>query len=829
VFDSVLGDVRFALRWLIRSPGFALVAVTSLAIGIGFNTAIFTVADTLLFRPPPVSDPGKLIDVYTGSPDGTELERFGTSSYLDYLDLKAQNVVLADLIGYSPMFAAVNLGDRSRLTMGQIVTGNYFRMLGVPAAVGRTLLPEDDAPGAPRVAMISYGNWRELGGTADVVGRTLKLRGTPYTIVGVVPRGFTGLVPGLAPELWVSISAAQEIEPVGMNDVLPSPTGSTRLDRRGMRWTFLKGRLRPGVTVEQAGANLELLMARLVAANPISNKDRHVRVLPSSRVHLHPGLDGQLMTIAGGLLLAVGLVLLIACANVASMLLARASSRQKEIGIRQAIGASRGRLVRQLVTESLVLSTAGAFVGLLLAWWTARTLSSLQLPIPFPIAIDFRIDGRVLLFTTLATLAAALLAGIAPAILASRLSVTADLRGEALRSQAAGHRWSLRDVMVALQMAITVLLLVVAALLSRSLAAAQRTNLGFEPARLALVSIETSMLSYTPERSEQFFARALTRVRTIPGVDAAALATYVPLTLNYNRWPIWIPGHHRIDQPPDTIDVTRVSSDYFPTIGVPILEGRAITTDDRQGTPNVAVVNETMARRYWAGESAVGKTFRSRGPDGPIFQIVGVSADHKVSTVGEASTPFIQFARDQQPNPYSCLIARTRGDANALLRDMRREILALDPDIIFIDNQTMEAEVATTLFPARMSARVVSAVGIVALMLAAIGLYGAIAYSVARRTREIGIRMALGARPASVLGLVMGQGLAVAAVGVAVGCLLAAAAARFMAGLLYDIGAADPLSWTAAVVVVLGVAALANFIPARRAARVAPSEALRTE
>jgi predicted permease len=830
VLDSILADVRFALRWLIKSPGFTAVAVASLAIGIGFNTALFAVVDAVLFRPLPVARPDRLVDIYTSTPGASASMRYGTSSYPDYLDLTAQNQVFDDVAGYSPMFAALNLGDRSRLTLGEIVTGNYFRMLGVGAAVGRTLVPDDDSASAPRVAMISYQYWaRALAADPAVVGRTLKLRGTVYSIVGVAPRGFTGMTSVLSPDLWVPISAAMEIEPVGMHDATPSPTGTNRLDRRGDRWMFMKGRLKDGATVDEARANLDVLMARLEAANPISNKDKRISVKATSDVHFHPAADPVVVPIAFALMGVVGLVLLIACANVASMLLARASGRQKEISMRLALGATPARLIRQLVTESLVMSALGAAGGIVLASWATQVMGSVNLPVPIPLAFDFRIDRRALVFTMVATTVAGVLAGLIPAFKASRPSLVSELRGETPASHGAGRRWTLRDLLVAGQMAITAILLVLAALLTRSLIAAQNASVGFPVDRLALVAIDTSMVQYSDEKSRQFFDGALARMTAIPGVESAALATRPPFSVNYNRWNIWIDGRHRAGEPGDPVEVTTISSDYFKTMGVAILQGRGFTSADRPDTPRVAIANEALARSFWPGESAVGKTFRARGADGPVFTIVGVAADYKVTTVGEPPTPFLHLARDQRTNPYSAIVARTHGDAGALLRDMRRELLALEPNLVFVESQTMEAEMATTLFPIRAGAWLVGLVGGMAMALAAIGLYGVIAYSVARRTREIGIRMALGAQPSAVLGLVMKEGLTVAAVGLLAGSLAAVAATRLVAGMLYGVGAADPVSWAGAAVVLLGVSSLANLIPARRASRVDPSEALRVE
>ncbi len=832
MLESLLADIRFAVRWLLKSPGFALVAVASLTIGIGFNTALFAIVDAVLFKPLPVTAPGRLVDIFTSDSTGTV--EYSTSSYPDYLDLSAHNDAFEALVGYSPMFAALNLDGRSRLAMGEIVTGNYFQVFGVNAAIGRTILPSDDQPGAPRVVMVSRRYWtRELGSSPDVVGRSLRIRGTPYTIVGVAPAAFSGMVPILAPEMWIPVSASLDVEPVGMHDAMPSPTGTTRLDRRADRWLFIRGRLKPGATIDQARANLALLASRLAADNPVTNTERRIAVKRTSDVHFHPSLDPVVVPIAAGLMVVVALVLLIACANVASMLLARASSRHKEIGIRLAIGASRGRLMRQLVTEAVVLSLLGAFGGTLLAWWITSVVASLSLPLPIPLAFDLRIDGRVLAFTLAATFIAALLAGLAPALQATRPSLVADLRGEGSAAVAAGRRWTLRDVLVAGQMAITALLLVIAALLTRSFIAAQRTNAGFTVNRLAIVSTDTSTLKLTPDQSQRFYQAALARVSAIPGVESAALATRVPLQLNANSWEIWVPGRHRPGEHGDTVEVTTVSPEYFKTMGVGIVEGRAFTDADRPDTPRVAIVNETLARRVWPRQSAIGKIFRTRGGEGPAFEIVGVSADHKVKTLSELPTPFLQVPRNQRPGPYAAIVARTRGDATALLRDMRREVLAIEPNVVFVENQTMEMQVDATLFPMRASAWLVSAVGLVAMLLAAIGLYGVIAYSVARRTKEIGIRVALGARPGTVVGLVMRQGLVVAIAGLTVGAALSAAvaviAARMIAGVLYRVSVVDPFSWIGAGLLLLGVSALANLIPAWRASRVDPSEALRIE
>jgi predicted permease len=840
LFEEVIFDARYAVRWLRKSPGFTLVAAASLAMGIGFNTALFTIVDALLFKPLPVSHPERLADIYTGvastARHNNPASQFGTSSYPDYLDLRSQNDVFEDIIAYTPMFGALTSDAGARLAMGEAVSGNYFSVLGVPAFLGRTLRPQDDVPGAERAAVVSYRYWqRELASATDLTGRSLRIRGTPFTIVGVAPEWFTGMVPVLSPEIWIPVSASLDVEPVGMHDVTPSPGGTSRLERRGDRWLFMRGRLKPGRTAEEARANLQLVGSRLASQYSATNRDRQIAMRPTSDVHFHPAADPQILPIATGLMVVVGLVLFIACLNVASMLLARASGRQREIGVRVAIGAGRGRLIRQLLTETLVLAMLGAVAGTLLARWITTLVGAINLPSPIPFTFNLRIDTRVLLFTLAATLITTVIAGLTPAILASRPNLVAELRGEQ-RLAGAARRWTMGDAVVAGQMAVTALLLVVAALLTRSLIAAQNANLGFPVNRIALVSMDASQLRYPREQVEQFFDKVQERIRGLAGVEAVGLATRPPFSVNYNRWDIWIPGVHQPGDRGVVVDLTNVSADYFKAMDVPIVAGRTFTDEDRPNTPKVAIVNETMARRYWPGQNAVGQMIKSRGSDGTPIEIVGIAADHKVTTVGEPPTPFLHLARRQQPNAYSAVIARTRGDAAALLRDMRREIHALEPTIAFVENQTMEDEVAMTLFPVRASAWLVSGIGVVAMLLAAVGLYGVIAYSVARRTREIGIRIALGARSATVVGSVMRHGLLIAAIGLGTGVALTVIA-MYMATVfapgvtsgLYGIRVTDPASWFTAASILLAVSAAANLIPAWRAARIHPSDALRTE
>lgn len=824
MLDTLGQDVRYAVRWLRRSPGFAAVAILSLGVGIGCNTAIFAVVDALLLRPLPVREPSRLVDIYTSGADG---DTYSTNSLPDILDYRQQQDVFSDVAGYSPMFAAVTRGDRSRLVLGEVVTANYFSTLGVQARLGRTFLAEDDAPAAPRTVVLSNRYWqREFGGDSSAIGRSLRIRGQEFAIVGVLDDRFTGMVPMLAPEIWVPARFAEEVEPAGINETVPSPTGSTRLDRRGQRWLFVKARLVNGVTVEQARAKTDLVVARLRSEYPQTNKDRRVTVRPTADTRLHPDADRMLAWIVSGTMLAVGLVLVIACANVAGMLLARAAARQREIAIRLAVGAGRRRLVRQLLTESLILGVLGAGVGVLIASWLTNLLSTFQLPIPIALSIDLRLDGRVLAFTGTVALLTGILAGLAPALRATKTNLVNDLKGTAGRTSG---RWTMRDVLVVGQMAVTIVLLVTAGLLVRSLVLAQKADVGFPADGLAIVSADTGMLRYTPERSLQYWNEVSRRIAELPGVKGVARASRLPFSLNFNRSNIAVPGRQKTaDEMGASINSAIVSPTYFSTLGIGVLEGRAFAESDAPNQRLVAVVNETFAKNFWPGDSAVGRVVYERTlSSGRSFEIVGVVANHSLQTVGEGPQPAIYFATTQRPSGFNVIVARTAGDDSTLVSKMRETLVGLEPDLLLMESQTMKMQIQGMLFPVRVAASLVTAFSVLGLALAAVGLYGIIAFAVAERTREIGIRMAIGARPSTVIGLVLRQGLTLAGVGLVVGSALGAVATRVVSGTLYRVSGADPVAWGSAAAVLLCAALAAHVVPAWRAVRIDPVRALR--
>ncbi len=829
--ERLLKDIRYALRWMARSPGFSAVAILSLGLGVGVNTAMFSLVDSVLFRPLPVSSPGTLVDVFTTGGDGDE---YATSSYQDFLDLKSQNTVFADMIGYSPMMAPLSLGDRSRIALGQVVTSNHFAMLGIQPFLGRLLVPSDDLPGAPRVVVLSHRMWqREFGRDPAIFGRSITLRGLPYSIAGVAPESFTGVVALLTPELWLPISHLEEVEPAGIVDSVPSPIGTTRLERRGMRWMFVKGRLKPGVTAAQAHANVALIGRQLATTHVPTNRDRQMAAVPTADVRMLVPQAGGVLSIGGaGLMTIVGLVLLIACANVAGMLLARASARRREISVRLAVGASRGRLMQQLLVEGALLGTLGAIAAVALAWALVRALQGIQLPLPVDVALDLRIDARVLTFSVLVAAATGMLAGLLPAMKASAPSLVADLRGEAPAAKLAGRRWALRDVLVVTQVALTAVLLVVAGLLLRSLGASQRAQVGFNIDGLAAVSIDTDMVRYTPERSQEFWRQAQARVGALPGVVGTGLVSpTLPFTFNFNQQEMRVDNRtYSEGQRGEIIENVAVSPPYLDTLGVPVIDGRGIDATDLAGAPDVAVINETMARTFWPKASAVGHTFQTvNATRSRSYRIVGVVRDHKWHGVLERPSPFVYFAAAQRPSQYNFLLARTSGDATALLNGMRRELLAMEPSLVFMISSTMDQNLANSLLPARVGAALATAFGGLGTLLAAIGLYGVIAFSVTRRTREIGVRMALGANPAGVLSMIMRQGFVIVAVGLIAGAALAAAAAITIRGLLFGITPFDPVAWGVAIAAMITAAALANLVPARRAMRIDPMTALRND
>ncbi len=825
-------DLSYSFRNLLAHPGFTAVAVVSLALGIGLNTTIFSLVNAILLRPPAVEEPTELVEIYSSKPGGVIWDDYATHSYPDYENYRDDNEVFSGLVGHSLALASLSLEGRSDLVIGSIVTGNYFEVMGVRPFLGRTFGPEEDREGADQpVAVLSYGFWqRHFGGDPSVLGQTIRLNGTHYSILGVLPTEFTGTVSGFSPELWVPTVRVSEIDPMGMQDVAGTPATDNRRIERGMRWMFITARLKDGISIDQAQTQMATLAARLAEEYPETNEDIGVALVPSSGVRLHPYLDRTITPMAALLLGVVGIVLLIACANVANMLLARATTRRREIAVRLAIGASRGRLIRQLLVESLLLSGLGGIFGLLLSVWTTRFLEAFRPPIPISITVDLGIDIRVLLFTVLASLLTGLVFGLVPALQASRTDLVSSLK-EAIFDRKASGRFSLGNLLVVGQVALSLILLIAAGLMVRGLAAAKDTDLGFVPDQLGVVSLNLGMNGYEDPDAKVFYERSRERIRALPGVESVTEATRLPLGLDINMNEIWVDGHNLTpdEDSPYLADVSFIGEDYFQTFGIPLLEGRDFGPSDNEDGPSVVVVNEAFAKMFWPNESAVGKRLRRRTMDGPISEIVGVSRNYKVRSVGEDARPYLHYYREQRFNPYGSIVFRTQGDPAVLLETVRRELLAMDPDLLIMESDTMVGRMAFALFLVRSGSQLFSGFSILSVLLAAVGLYGLVAYWVSQRTREIGIRMALGADGGSVLGLVVKRGMTLAIVGMAVGLTGAFAGSRLLESFLYGVRPWDPLTFIVSSVVLLGVAFLANAIPARRASRVDPLIALRYE
>ena len=825
MLNTLLRDLKHGIRQLLHSPGFTAAAVASLALGIGLNTTLFSIVNAVLFRSESISRPDRLVEIYTGmTQDYPQL----TTSYADLLDIQKGVDALDGVAGSAYVRGNLSTGERPALVTGEVVTSGYFDVLGVRLPIGRTFtMEESSVPNGPAVAILSHGLWqRRFGGRPDVVGQTVKISGVDYTIVGVAPRTFTGTIPGLPADFWAPVMMIERFVFSGVQMVTDNDPGSTRLERRGTRWLFVKGRLAEGRTIEQARSQINALYARLQTEHPVTNEKATASIVPATNVRFHPMLDGYIRAASAGLMAAVALVLLVACANVANMLLARGSSRRRELAIRAALGATRGRLVRQLLSEGAVLAAVGGALGLLISWWSGRALSGLITNVlPVPVSFNFSIDRMVLGFAILASLSTAVLFGLAPALSSSKPELVPALKEVAEGS--GRRRVTLRNVLVVSQLALSLVLLVAGGLLVRGLLAARGTELGFDPTPVSTLSFNLQMNGYDLDRAVALRDEALRTLRGRPGVTAAALASRLPLAPDINADTIHVPGHHREEDDGTLVDTVSVGADYFKTVGVPIVHGRTFTEDDVRLQRKVVIVNETMARQYWAEGQAVGRLIHNGGLNSPPFEIVGVSRDQKVRSVGEQPRPYMHFPAP--PSRNIGLVVRTATPAATALPMLRNALWKLEPDILFTEDAAAEQVVATTVMPTRAGAIILGAFGALALLLAAIGLYGVISHSVTRRTREVGIRIALGAERIQVLRLILAEGGRLAIVGIALGALAAAGVGRVLESMLYGVSSFDPIAYASAASLLFAVAFAANLFPALTASRIDPIKALKVE
>jgi len=810
--QTLMQDLRYGARMLMKKPGFTLIAVASLALGIGANTAIFSLVNTATLRPLPIAQPERIVAL-----NNAASKTFPTFSYPNYKDLRDRNDVFSDLIAYR--FSALSLshdGVNERL-WGYVVTGNYFEALGVKAALGRVISPEDDrSPGAHPVAVLSYKCWRQrFGGEPGVIGREVIVNGGAYTIIGVAAQGFFGTEVISAPELWFPMAMAAQID-----------VGDNWLDKRAVENIFAQGRLKPGVSVAQAQAGLNAIAVQLEREFPEVNEGRRVAISPPGLVG--GAMRGPVLGFLALLMVVVGLVLLLACTNLANLLLARATERRREIAVRLALGAGRFRLVRQLLTESLLLAAGGGVLGLLLASWLVDLVVAFKPPVDVPFAIELRLDWRVLVFTGLVSFATGILFGLLPALQATKTDLVTALKDD---TALGGYRRSwLKGGLIVLQVALSLVLLIGGGLMLRGLQRAQALKLGFDPQNAVEVSFDLRLQGYEVARGREFQKSLLERVRALPGARYAGLADMVPVDLHFGRGSVFIEG-----QPPQRLAIAprvftnRVSPGYFGAMNARLVRGREFTEQDNEQAPRVAIVNETFARTFWPGEDPIGKRFSMGDPEAPKLQVIGVVGDGKYAGLNEDPKPFVARAMLQSYSGATTLVVRATGDAQKLLAAAHGEAQRLDPRLPITNVRTLAERMNLPLLPARVTAAVLGVFGALALILAAIGIYGVMSYAVAQRTREIGVRMALGAQRADVLRLVIGQGLWLSLAGAALGLVAAAALARLMKSLLFGVSASDPLTFIVITPPLIFVALLACWIPARRATKVDPMVALRNE
>jgi len=806
--DSLLQDLRYAVRTLVERPGFTVVAVLTIALGVGGTTAMFGVVDAVLLRPLPYAEPDRLVMLWTRTPGGPQ----AAASWPEFVDWREQSHSFADMAVWRGQSVSLTGGAEPERVVGAFVSDRFFPLLGARPALGRTFTAEETDPATARpVAVLGHGLWqRRFGSDPGILGRSLVLNGQSHTVVGVLGPDFDG---GNAPAHgW--FMGCDVFLPISY---FPNKKGLAR----GETEILVLGRLRPGVDASQAGTDMAVVARRLEQAYPDTHAGRGVEIVP-----LHEQIVGSFKPALLVLLGAVGLVLLIACANVANLLLARASRRRRELALRAALGAGRTRLLRQLLTESAVLALLGGALGLLVGHWGLALLMSLAPAGVLPGSLT--LDGRVMAFALVLTAATGVCFGLVPAIQASRPDLDGVLK-EAGRggSGSAGHRF--RDELVVAEVTLSLVLLVGAGLLLRSAVALQRAELGFRPDHVLTAEFRLPPGRYPePRVIAAFFRQTLERLRAVPGIESAALARAVPFSGNGGSTTFQVEGE---PEPPKgrepVAQLNIVSPDYFRTMGIRQLEGRDFDEHDTADVPSVAVVNETMARQLWPGMDPIGRRLRLR--DAGWVTVVGVVGDVRHSGPSEPPQPQIYTTHEQDARIFACVVARTAGEPMAMAAPMRAALWAVDKDQPVWKVRAMEELVTGSRGTARAMSLLVGVFAAVALALAGVGIYGVMAYAVSQRTREIGIRMALGAASGRVLRLVVGRALVLTSVAIVLGAIGATVLARLLGTLLFGVGPADPVTFGVAAAALASVGTLAACLPARRAARIDPVRALTEE
>ncbi len=836
--ETLMQDLRYGARMLVKNPGFTAIAVLTLALGIGANTVVFSIINAVLFRPRPVAEPERLVELYSSDARNP----YGGSGYQDYLSFRDQGEVFSGLAAYRPKRFKLGGEDGAEPVIGEVVSGNYFDVLGVKAFSGRTFLPEEDrTPGSHPVVVISHHLWRwRFGADPALIGKPIKINNQALTVIGVAPPEYTGMIRGLAAEVWVPVMMIPRLEPAGDMSLLNS---------RGADRLFIVGRLKPEATLEQARARFDLISGQLRETYPETWRKRaetgatiekSVTILPESETRIHPGEGAGAYAFIAVVLTIINLVMLIACMNLANLLLARATARGKEMAVRLALGAARWRIVRQLLTESVALAALAATAGVLLAIWLMNALAA-SLPAfqGIRFAIDLQLDWRVLLYTLAFSFLVGLLFGLAPALQASRPDVIGNLKDGANVFAGAMRQSRLRNGLIVAQIALSVVLLTGAGLVIRTLRNLNPINQGYDSLNLVVAPIGLDERQYDRARSQDFYRRLAERTRALPGVRSVVFAARLPVVrlLGRARSPVGIEGYQPSPGEDMALETDAIGPGYLTAMNIPITQGRDFDERDREDAPCVAVVNEALARRYFAGGRALGKhLIRSAGkrPD-QLCEIVGVVRDDRFQSLRTELLPWYAFALSQSHLTSATMLVHTEGAPHHLVLPVRREIQALDQTILVGGVLTLNDSFGPLLYIYRLLGLLVGGCGLLAIILAVIGIYGMVAYAVSRRTREIGIRLALGADKQKILRLVMRQGMILVVYGLSAGLLLALALTQVLTSSIFEIPiligvkANDPLTYGSTALLLMVVALVACYLPARRATKVDPMVALRIE
>lgn len=819
-------DIRFALRILTKSKGFSSIAILSLALGIGANTTIFTVVNAILLNPLPVKQISRVVQVDTVDTKtrvtAANVTKLGMSypNFQDYVRNSKVFSGLSCIVGPLPL--TWSGGAEPKQVFGQMVSANYFEVLGLRPAAGRFFVPDEDSKlGGNNVAVLSYSLWvNKFGSDPNVVNTTLTLNATSYSVVGVAPRGFKGAFTfGNAEQVWLPVSMYPQVLAGFFKDNFN--------DRRFLT-TAVIGRLKDGVILGEAEASVKTIASNLEREFPKDNASRSVALTPLAEAAVGVNNRNQFV-LAGGLMMAiVGLVLLIACANLANLLLAQSASRQKEIGLRAALGASQVRMARQLLTESMVLAMLSGVVGLAIAYAGRAVLWSFRPPFILDGDVDLGFDSHVLFFTLGVALLTAVTIGLAPAIKVARPNLIEALNVGGRGGTLGWGRSTLRSLLVVTEIALALVALIGAGLFVRSMQSAQRIDPGFESKKLFVFAFDLGALHYEEGRAHQYFRAAIDRARAVPGVDSATIASNFPLGGGLGRT-VFPEGQDEASGYRGTLtQLNDVAPNFFQTLRIPLAGGREFTDADRKDTHQVAIINEAMANQFWPDQNAVGKRFHFFG-ETQLREVVGVVRNTVVNNIGEDPQPLAYLPLTQDFAPAVTMQVRTSGRPESVIAAVRSQVQSLDTNLALTNLNTIEELVDQGLWAPRVGAGLLAVFGALALLLAIVGVYGVLSYSVSQQTREIGIRMAMGARTASVLALIVRQGMRLAFVGLALGLVIAFAGTRALSSLLFGVSAHDPVTFAVVSFILATAAILGCYIPARRAAKIDPITALRYE